>query len=97
MRYIWDPIKDVLNRRKHRLTLADGIPVLEDPARECWIDSRFDYGEERTISLGRNRNTVLVVVSAETSPIEIDLETNRIISVRKATQHETDWYNFGRT
>jgi uncharacterized DUF497 family protein len=30
MQYVWDPAKDVLNRRKHGLSLADGIVALED-------------------------------------------------------------------
>ena len=34
MQYVWDPAKDVLNQRKHSLSLADGIPALEDPERE---------------------------------------------------------------
>jgi uncharacterized protein len=43
MRYGWDPAKDALNQRKHGLSLAAGIPALEDPEREIWIDDRFDY------------------------------------------------------
>jgi uncharacterized DUF497 family protein len=31
MRYTWDSEKDALNRRKHRLSLADGIEALKDP------------------------------------------------------------------
>jgi uncharacterized protein len=46
MRYAWDSAKDAMNRRKHGLSLADGIPALEDPERETWIDDRFDYVEE---------------------------------------------------
>lgn len=38
MRYVWDPAKDALNQRKHGLSLADGIPALEDPGRYLWID-----------------------------------------------------------
>jgi uncharacterized DUF497 family protein len=53
MEYSWDPEKDAENRRKHRLSLADGIAALEDPNYESWLDDRFDYGEERTITLGR--------------------------------------------
>ena len=45
MRYVWDPAKDALNQRKHELSLADGIPALEDPQRVSWIDDRFDYGD----------------------------------------------------
>jgi uncharacterized DUF497 family protein len=52
MEYDWDPEKAAENRRKHRLSLADGIAALEDPNSESWIDDRFDYGEERLITLG---------------------------------------------
>jgi|SRR5271156_4784250 len=97
MRYIWDAAKDVLNQRKHGLSLADGIPVLEDTACESWTDDRFDYNEERIITLGRNKNAVLLVVSTELDPVaEEDEQITRIISVRKATNYETDWYYFGR-
>lgn len=52
MRYVWDPAKDALNQRKHGLSLADGIPALEDPDRVSWVDDRFDYGEERIATVG---------------------------------------------
>ncbi len=87
MRYVWDPAKDALNRRKHGLSLAQGIPVLEDPHRDCIVDDRFDYGEERIITLGMARQHVLVVVSTEW-----DEETIRIISVRKADPDEVERY-----
>ena len=92
MRYVWDPTKDVLNRRNHRLSLADGIPALEDPDSEFWIDSRFDYGEERIITFGRNRRSLLVVVSVEQDVVD----TTRIISVRKATKHEANQFHANR-
>ena len=63
MRYVWDPAKDVLNRRKHGLSLADGIPALGDPERDDWIDNRFDYGEERIVSRGMGQKQVLYGVS----------------------------------
>ncbi|MGH9605595.1 MAG: BrnT family toxin [Terracidiphilus sp.] len=47
MRYTWDPEKDALNRRKHGLSLEEGVPALDDPNFESWIDDRFDYDEER--------------------------------------------------
>jgi hypothetical protein len=88
MQYVWDPAKDVLNQRKHGLSLADGIPALEDPERESLIDDRFDYGEERIITLGMNLHRVLHVVSTER-----DEETTRIISVRKAEPNEVERYD----
>jgi len=92
MRYVWDPAKDVLNQRKHGLSLADGIPALEDPQRDSWIDNRFDYGEERIATLGLNRSNVLYVVTTE-----LDEELTRIISVRRAEPHEVERYDRSRT
>lgn len=64
MRYTWDPEKDAINRRKHDLALFEGVPALEDPHRDFWIDDRFDYGEERFATLGLGRSRVLYVVSS---------------------------------
>jgi uncharacterized DUF497 family protein len=87
MRYVWDRAKDAMNRQKHRLSLADGIPALEDPDREVWVDDRFDYGEERFITLGANQNRVLFVVTSEAGE-----DSTRIISVRRAETHEIERY-----
>lgn len=95
MRYVWDPAKDALNRRKHGLSLEDGIPALEDPEREFWIDDRFDYGEVRTVTAGRSGSLVLIVVSTELEVRDEDEKTTRIISVRKADPYEEDWFDFG--
>ena len=58
--------------------------------------SMADY-EERVLTLGRNMDAILLVVSTEHDLAEDDEEqTIRIISVRKATKYETDWYYFGR-
>ena len=91
MRYTWDPEKDTLNRRKHRLFLKDGISALEDPYRDSWIDDRFDYGEERIATVGMGEDQVLYVVWAKR---EEDL--TRIISVRKAEEDEIERYGLGR-
>lgn len=96
MRYEWDQAKDALNQRKHGLRLEDGIPALEDPECETWIDDRFDYNEERIITMGQYGLSVLVVVSVEAISQEDEDEIIRIISVRKATRKETEWFRFGR-
>jgi uncharacterized DUF497 family protein len=83
-------VKDVLNRRKHGLSLADGISALEDPGRVSWIDDRFDYGEERIATLGRSNGAVLYVVSNERGE-----DLLRIISVRRAEPHEVTLYDLG--
>jgi len=98
MRYSWDPAKDLLNRRSHGLSLADGVPALEDADCESWTDDRFDYEDERIITLGRNMNAILLVVSVEQDDLddEDEEQTIHIISVRKATKYEKTWYYFGR-
>jgi uncharacterized DUF497 family protein len=90
MIYEWDLRKDAQNRRKHRLSLADGIPALEDPDAESWIDERFDYGEERIITLGRSPAGILLVVTSE-----ITADLTRMISVRKAEKYEEERYYTG--
>lgn len=90
MQYVWDPAKDAVNRRKHGLSLVDGILALEDPDRETWIDNRFDYGEERTITLGLSQFGVLYVASTEP-----EADCVRIISVRRAEMYEIEKYELG--
>jgi uncharacterized protein len=63
MRYIWNPLKDALNLRKHGLRLVDGVDALEDPDQDSWLDDEVDYGEERIITLGLSNRRVLFVVS----------------------------------
>jgi uncharacterized protein len=92
MRYVWDPAKDAVNRRKHGFSLAAAIPALEDPGRVIWTDDRSDYGEERLINLGLTPRGVLYVVYTEK-----DEGTIRIISARKAANKEIGWYGLGRS
>ena len=54
---------------------------------ESWIDDRFDYREERILTLGLNQLRVLLVVT-----MEPDVDVTRIISVRRAERHEEAWY-----
>jgi uncharacterized protein len=90
MRFEWDPVKDAENRRKHGLCLEQGIDALLDPNLLSWLDQRFDYGEERTLNLGRVSTEVRFVVITEVSD-----QVTRIISVRKAEKYEEYWYYHG--
>jgi uncharacterized DUF497 family protein len=65
MQYVWNEAKDALNRRKHGLGLAEAIPALQDLDRDSWIDDRFDYEEQRIVTLGLSPKGVLYVVSTE--------------------------------
>lgn len=89
LRYQWDTRKDAQNRRKHGLSLEDGIPALEDPNAQSWIDDG-SHDELRLATLGMAYPNILLVIA--TQPSE---EAIRIISVRKAEPHEENWYRHG--
>jgi hypothetical protein len=50
------------------------------------IDRRMDYGEERWVGIGFLKGIVAVVVDTE----DDDKDVIRIISVRKATNYESN-------
>lgn len=90
MRYEWDNGKAALNLRKHNVDFIDAIAAIEDPNRIEELDTRFDYGEDRTQIIGMSGESVLFVITALR-----DDDTCRIISARRATRHEQEWYYAG--
>jgi len=66
--------------------LRSGGTSFRDPFAVEWIDLRQAYGEERIILLGMIGNQVLTVVYTERA------ERIRIISARRATRNEQDYY-----
>jgi hypothetical protein len=57
-----------------------------DGATFTFEDDRFDYGEQRFITLGILKGVVVVIAHTERN------EVIRIISMRKATKHEREIY-----
>ena len=60
--------------------------VFGDPHRKVKLDSRFTYGEDRYLALGRVDGRVLTVVYT------IRNDAIRIISARKANSREVNKY-----
>ena len=85
MIYEWDEAKNRSNFVKHGLDFADAKQVLAGPC-VTFIDSRFDYGEERLITLGLLAGRVVIVAHAPRG------DTTRIISMRKANRREQKIY-----
>jgi uncharacterized DUF497 family protein len=85
--YEWDQDKAAANLAKHGVSFTAAARALEDPRKIEVLDDRFDYGEERILSLCMDRGMVLLVVT--TLP---DENICRIISARKATRHEQERY-----
>jgi uncharacterized DUF497 family protein len=86
MRYSFDPAKRASNLKRHGLDLAETAQVIESGQTVTFEDRRFDYPEERFVTLGPLDGVLVVVVTAETG------EHVRVISMRKADRHEQDIY-----
>lgn len=82
MRFEWDEEKNRTNITKHGLDFADAERIFESPMLTA-LDTREDYGEDHFIGIGFLDARVVVVVFTETEP-----DTIRIISLRKAQEHE---------
>jgi uncharacterized protein len=86
VRYSFDPAKRASNLKKHGFNLADARKVIESGQTVTFEDRRFDYGEERFVTLGPLDAVLVAIVTAETEN-EI-----RIISMRKADRYEQALY-----
>lgn len=81
MNFAWDENKNRSNIRKHGIDFADGYRVFEGPLI-VQLDDR-DYDEVRWKGTGYLTNFVVVVIY-----VEVDGDTIRLISARKALTHE---------
>jgi hypothetical protein len=90
MKFTWDEKKRRANILNHGFDFVDAKKVFEGVTFTL-EDDRFDYGEERFITLGLLKGTVIVIAHTEKGN-EI-----RVISMRKATKHEQKIYFEGLT
>ena len=91
MRFEWDEEKSISNLQKHGVSFEEAKEVFEDPFHISKLDHRFDYFEERWITLGRTKKDKILVV-ANMFFDENGEEIIRIISARKANQKERNFY-----
>ncbi len=85
MKYTWDEAKNHANAAKHGLRFEDAEQVFRGLC-VTFEDDRFDYGEERLVTLGLLAKRLVVIVHAP------DDEGSRIISMRKASRNERRIY-----
>ena len=86
MDFEWDEIKAAANERKHGLTFEEAIRIFENFVYSR-SDHRKDYGEKRTINLGRLSNRFIVaVVTTERDNV------TRVISARPMSRRERAIY-----
>ena len=89
MDFEWGAEKAQKNLEKHGVRFEVAQAVFIDPDRITAIDDRFDYGEERLVTLGQTHDGILVVVTTERDAGQVI----RIISARKASKRERRTYD----
>jgi uncharacterized DUF497 family protein len=81
MRFTWNERKRKANIKKHEIDFADAPKVFAGPTF-TFEDTRFDYGEQRWITIGLSNLTVVLIAHTETS------DEIHIISMRRAEKNE---------
>jgi hypothetical protein len=91
LKFEWSDKKNSLNIQKHQISFEEAEKVFLDPMHISKLDHRFDYFEERWITLGAiTKDKILVVANMFFD--ENGEEIIRIISARKANPKERIFY-----
>ena len=81
MKFEWDEAKRLTNVAKHGFDFVDAVTVFDGDIVTI-EDDRFEYDEQRFVTLGLLNGRVVVIVHTEREDV------TRLISVRKATKNE---------
>lgn len=92
MQFEWDPQKAAANFRRRRPSFDEAATVLEDPLSTTYPDDAHSEDETRFVTIGASHHgRVLVVAHTERN------DTIRIISARRATRREREFYEQGKS
>jgi len=87
LEFEWHHAKAEANLRTHGVSFELATTVFKDPFAIELVDDREDYGEERFVIIGMAEGRVLLFVAYTEREERI-----RIISARRAAQHEQGNY-----
>jgi hypothetical protein len=92
VQFEWDPQKAAANVKRHRITFDEAASVLGDPLSTTYPDEAHSDEETRFLTIGAShRGRVMVVAHTERN------DTIRIISARRATRREREFYEQGKS
>jgi uncharacterized DUF497 family protein len=92
VQFEWDPQKAAANVKRRHISFDEGASVLEDPLSTTYPDETHSEEEMRFLTIGAShRGRVLVVAHTERN------DTIRIISARRATRREREFYEQGES
>ena len=86
-KFEWDPEKAQQNLKKHEVSFDEASSVFDDPLFITLLDDDHSDEEERYITIGISNKTRLLLVAHTERDNRI-----RIISARKATKNEENFY-----
>ena len=87
MKFEWNEEKSMLNLQKHGVSFEEAKEVFDDPFHISKLDYRFDYFQERWITIGNTKKDNILVV-ANMFFDENGEEIIRIISARKVNNKQ---------
>ena len=89
----WDEKKNEINQKKHGVSFEEAKSCFEDEHARVFFDVEHSKDEDRSILIGLSSELrTLIVVYTERVNGNDDLIVNRIISARKATKKEFQYY-----
>jgi uncharacterized DUF497 family protein len=91
MKFEWDPRKEKINIKKHKVSFEEAAYVFSDKHALSLFDSEHSEDEERWVLLGKSLKAMMLVV-VHTFREKDGTEVVRIISARKATKNEQNAY-----
>ena len=89
----WDPAKARRNLRDHKVSFERASQVFLDPYMLSIEDEEHSTEEDRWITLGMDKNGVLLVVHHTFREVYPDSYNIRLISARKPTRQEAKQYH----
>lgn len=87
MEFAWDNRKAAGNQRKHGVTFTEAATVFGDPLSLTFLDPDHSENEVRFITIGTSSAARVILVAHTDQAGSI-----RIISARKATRAERNYY-----
>ena len=90
IKFTWDENKNQINKDKHKLSFEEAKTVFYDMEAIVFDDPEHSQEEERFLILGFSEKARLCIVS---HCYRENDEVIRIISARRATKNEENYYN----
>lgn len=91
----WNAGKAKSNFRKHRIAFERATTIFRDPNLISIPDDEHSETEERWITMGLDKNGILLTISHTFEKTNASVVIIRLISARKATKTETEQYEEG--